>query len=142
MKICSRCNENKQDDDFYFNKSKKSLESFCRVCYVEYRRQHYASNKDYYKRKAKKHNKIRKEQNQSRYRQYLAERSCVDCGISDWRVLEADHLPKFDKSENISKMLPSWSWATIEVELQKCEIVCANCHRIRTYTRQDSWRNS
>jgi len=65
---------------------------------------------------------------------------CMDCGISDPRVLEFDHLR--DKKDNVSNLLNKSNWTTIENEIKKCEIVCANCHRIRTQDRSGSWRSS
>jgi hypothetical protein len=33
-----------------------------------------------------------------------------------------------------------WPWSTVRAEIAKCEVVCSNCHRRRTYDRQGSWR--
>lgn len=61
---------------------------------------------------------------------------CVDCGNKDWRVLDYDHLPEFTKSIGISKAVGlGWSLIRIMEEIKKCEVVCSNCHRIRTLTR-------
>jgi len=83
--------------------------------------------------------------NQQRYRdanhknlwEYLKNKSCVDCKISDSRVLEFDHLPEFEKKFDISKAVSgsTKSWKLILTEIDKCEIVCSNCHRIRTMIR-------
>ena len=70
---------------------------------------------------------------------YLSLHPCVDCGVADPRVLEFDHLR--EKRDSVSRLRGSYDWAVIEAEIQKCEVVCANCHRIRTYRRQSSWRN-
>jgi hypothetical protein len=37
-------------------------------------------------------------------------------------------------------MVRGWRWATIVEEISKCEVVCANCHRRRTFLRQQNWR--
>jgi uncharacterized protein YktB (UPF0637 family) len=59
---------------------------------------------------------------------------CVDCGINNHIILDFDHLK--DKKYNISRMIhDGFSWAAIKKEIAKCEVVCANCHRIRTYLR-------
>ena len=71
----------------------------------------------------------------------LIKSSCKDCGISDPRVLEFDHLS--DKKFNISRAVggSTRSWDSIMVEISKCEIVCANCHKIRTQERGNYKRN-
>ena len=68
---------------------------------------------------------------------YLLDKCCVDCDINDSRVLEFDHLPQYQKSFNISRALAgsTRSWKSILEEINKCDIVCANCHRIRTQIR-------
>jgi hypothetical protein len=59
---------------------------------------------------------------------------CVDCGINNHIILDFDHL--HDKKYNISRMIhDGFSWAAIKKEISKCEVVCANCHRIRTHNR-------
>jgi hypothetical protein len=59
---------------------------------------------------------------------------CVDCGITNHIVLDFDHLR--DKKYNISRMIhDGFSWAAIKKEIAKCEVVCANCHRVRTHIR-------
>ena len=59
---------------------------------------------------------------------------CTDCGVTNPIVLDFDHLK--DKKYNISRMIhDGFSWAAIKKEIAKCEVVCANCHRIRTHYR-------
>jgi hypothetical protein len=63
---------------------------------------------------------------------------CVDCGESDPVVLEFDHLS--DKSFAIGTKLVQFAWQTILDEIEKCEVVCANCHRRRTARRRGAVR--
>lgn len=59
---------------------------------------------------------------------------CTDCGYSSHpAALEFDHV-NGDKSSNVSRLIGS-TWDRIEAEIAKCEVVCANCHRIRTVER-------
>ena len=62
---------------------------------------------------------------------------CTDCGVKNPIVLDFDHLK--DKRYNVSRMIhDGFSWAAIKKEIAKCEVVCANCHRVRTYNRLTS----
>ena len=67
--------------------------------------------------------------------QIIKEKSgCLDCGEKNHIVLDFDHLT--NKKYNISRMIhDGFSWAAIKKEIAKCEVVCANCHRIRTHNR-------
>jgi hypothetical protein len=69
---------------------------------------------------------------------YFLEHPCVDCAETDTAVLEFDHLR--DKTAAVSRMILSNSWNRILAEISKCEVVCANCHRRRTYRRRGAWR--
>lgn len=75
------------------------------------------------------------------YKKRLAEikqaGGCVDCGEKNPIVLDFDHLK--DKKYNISRMIhDGFSWKAIMKEVNKCEVVCANCHRLRTHNRLTS----
>lgn len=66
--------------------------------------------------------------------------SCTDCGKTyNWYVMDFDHLDSSTKVMNIARMVSSgYSWEAIETEISKCEIVCSNCHRERTYKRRST----
>ena len=70
---------------------------------------------------------------------YLAVHPCSDCGEPDPVVLDFDHLPEFEKRFEIARAVgaSTRSWKSIEQEIAKCEVVCANCHRRRTAARGD-----
>ncbi len=80
---------------------------------------------------------------QKRCYELIAERrrdGCSDCGEGDPLVLEFDHIGP--KRWNISEMArDTASPRKVAVELAQCDVVCANCHRLRTFLRSgDSWR--
>ena len=61
---------------------------------------------------------------------------CTDCGQSfQPSAMEFDHLPEFVKMFELGR----WKFHSVEavlMEMAKCEVVCANCHRARTAARQ------
>lgn len=64
---------------------------------------------------------------------------CVDCGVSDWRVLDYDHIDETRKYASINSMLRDrHSISRIMEEIEKCVLRCANCHRIRS-SEQFDW---
>lgn len=67
--------------------------------------------------------------------EYLKTKECKECKITNPVVLEFHHLS--DKEYNISDMM-SHSWEAILLEINKCEILCANCHKIKT-AKQQKW---
>ena len=58
----------------------------------------------------------------------------MDCGLHPEypQVLEFDHRPEEDKRFHISDRMASGTMEDLIAEIAKCDIVCANCHRIRT----------
>jgi hypothetical protein len=69
--------------------------------------------------------------------EYKLARGCVDCGYNKHpNALEFDHLPGAVKSFNIGEKVGSYSLSRIMEEIAKCEVVCANCHAIRTSDRR------
>jgi len=60
---------------------------------------------------------------------------CVDCGYNDHpAALDFDHVHG-EKTFALSTAMSS-SDETIRREAAKCEVVCANCHRVRTFERR------
>tara|TARA_B110001452_G_scaffold90736_2_gene74683 strand:+ start:113 stop:508 length:396 start_codon:yes stop_codon:yes gene_type:complete len=129
MKECPKCKEVKTLDSFANNKSKKDgLQRTCRKCvaikdkkwFQDNREKYYANGRKYYYERTEFIN---------RYKKIFG--MCVDCKITDWRVLEFDHV-KGEKKGNIGDMKSS-SFKIIKEEIRKCEVRCANCHRIKTF---------
>ena len=89
---------------------------------------------------ARSHNARSNAENKQRLYVYLSSHPCVDCGQTDVRVLEFDHV-RGTKSAYRNKLLNgAVSWKTIEAEIAKCEVRCTNCHRIKTLERGKWWR--
>lgn len=67
---------------------------------------------------------------------YKIEHGCVDCGYAKHpAALDFDHLPGTVKVRDI-KSGQQLGWEALQVEVAKCEVVCSNCHRIRTVERR------
>lgn len=66
----------------------------------------------------------------------LKAKPCADCGNSyPTCVMDFDHLPGSVKRFSPSKAVMTVALSRILSELEQCEVVCANCHRIRTWSR-------
>ena len=78
--------------------------------------------------------KIR-ERNRDYVRQIKESKPCVDCGLKyHYSQMDFDHLG--NKKQTIARLANSEaSIKTIKQEMAKCELVCSNCHRLRTWER-------
>src|SRR5262249_4307373 len=128
-KPCTKCGEVKSIKEFTFkNLRKGKRHSQCRTCTREQVRLHYQAHQSYYVRKAiRRKAKVIVEQREWLLN-YLALHPCVDCGETDPRCLDFDHV-RGKKCCDISRMLGDYGWEAIEQEINKCEVQCANCHR-------------
>jgi hypothetical protein len=62
---------------------------------------------------------------------------CVVCGYNTHpAALDFDHLPGTNKIATIAKLFSGLKEQLLLEEIKKCEVVCANCHRVRTATRK------
>tara|TARA_Y100000310_G_scaffold313567_1_gene362054 strand:+ start:897 stop:1304 length:408 start_codon:yes stop_codon:yes gene_type:complete len=97
---------------------------------------HYHRNREQYIQRSKvRSTRIRKEHN-LRIREIKEASPCVDCGVSyPSCVMQFDHMPGTVKRFNLADM-GDRSWTTVLAEIRKCEIVCANCHAVRTHKRR------
>ena len=62
---------------------------------------------------------------------------CMDCKISyPYYMMDFDHVRR-TKQANVAELINTLSKKRIDEEIAKCEIVCSNCHRARTYARKN-----
>jgi len=148
MKTCTVCSKVKLENDFYYkNKSLGKLHSQCKMCYTEKRRsfykEHYHTYRNQYRARAIERKRRLKTIIRQAMLEYLRDKSCLQCGISDARVLEFDHIDPTVKSFNIAQGITrTLRWENILVEISKCQILCANCHKIKTAEQQGWYKHT
>lgn len=66
---------------------------------------------------------------------YKAHCRCMDCGETHPACLQFHHRDPREKDFNIANAT-SWGWGITRIlqEMQKCDILCANCHAKRHWT--------
>jgi len=95
----------------------------------EYQQKHHQRTK---KKKRKQQNQL-KDKRQHFVLEEMQRRGgkCAKCGFSDIRALDWHHLDPNEKVNSISEMIRDRvSMDKLQAELDKCELICANCHRI------------
>ncbi len=127
MKVCSKCKEEKSLSEFNKNKAKKDgYQHNCKVCQALATKKHYERTKDVYFNRKKEHEHI--------IRDYLIEvkkNNPCECGIDNPVVLQFHHINPKEKEINPSKMCKQgWGLDRVQKELDKCKVMCANCHII------------
>lgn len=132
MKICSVCKQSKELAHF----NKKG--SDCKLCHRTRMNLHYKNNKQYYIDKAKIRDTKTRNDNRQKLIDYLLEHPCLDCYNTDVEVLQFDHVDPSMKTYNISSILTR-PWSTVEKEIIKCEVRCANCHIKKTRRQFGHW---
>jgi hypothetical protein len=116
---CSRCRRDK-DSSLFAGGKKQALgkQVWCKDCHADYQRASQTIIK-------------------AQLSAIKAERGCADCPEKDPRVLDFDHV-RGKKSFNLctaTSMSPA-----VVAEIDKCDVVCGNCHRIRTSKRPKKTR--
>lgn len=138
---CSICAARLEEASFNWrDKARGIRHKYCIDCQRRLSKAHYEKNKHKYLLRNEANNKRQRESLQAKVLAYLRKSQCVDCGESDPIVLEFDHV-RGEKDREIARMISNKvSWRKIEVEISKCEIRCANCHRKITARRLNSYR--
>jgi transposase len=113
-KFCSQCGQTKDITDFYKRSGRKDGAGYCKNC----------SNK--YHTERVKRVKIK-------MINYKGGK-CNDCGLelihSHYAVFDFHHLDPKTKDINFNR-IKYQKWETIQKEIDKCVLLCSNCHRIR-----------
>jgi len=96
------------------------------------RRKHYEKNKEKYIAQA-----LSKKIELREYVRKHKENPCLDCGVQyPYYVMQFDHV-RGEKFKELSRLISHGSKKRIDEEIQKCDLVCANCHAIRTWERNN-----
>lgn len=112
-----------------YAENREQLNARQRAYYAENREARLAYIRDY---SAKK---------QVEKREFIAElksHPCHDCGGKFHAcAMDFDHLEGESKIDSISTLMRNMrvTLKRLKEEVAKCELVCANCHRVRTYNR-------
>jgi hypothetical protein len=102
-----------------------------------------AAQKRWYEKNKQKHianvaarNKVARIDARLHVQRLKEESPCTDCkNFFPHYVMQWDHLS--DKLYDVSRAVQDGlSIKTIEAEIAKCELVCANCHCVRTHNRR------
>lgn len=137
MKVCGKCKQEKTLSEFNKNKgTKDGYHGDCRSCKKQYQADWYQRHKDEHRARTKTRNK-RVVAELREFVKQVKDVPCLDCGGRfPSFVMDFDHLPEYDKVGHVARLVNAGkSLQKIKDEIAKCEIVCANCHRIRTWVR-------
>src|SRR3990167_5326726 len=132
MRICSKCQLEKPEDDYRLkNKTTGERRHICKGCVKIYASEHYQKNKEAYLTRTKRDKK--KESQKDLELLMELKRSCCKCGFSHFAALDFHHIDPSIKDFTISKMS---SRVKIREEAKKCIILCSNCHRIHHWNEK------
>ena len=92
------------------------------------------ASKEYHQQKSREYRAAR--------RQYVADqkmaRGCEQCGYNKHpAALHLDHIKPQQKSVTVSKMISEgYPYTAIDAEMDKCRVLCANCHAIHSHEQK------
>lgn len=131
MKECRRCKIEKTYNEFSKNKRQKDGHySYCKVCKKEEDARLYKRNPE----QTKERNKRYIDKTKKWWKEYRTSLKCERCGENRFWVLEFHHQNPSEKEHNISYLTnKGYSIKTILKEINKCIVLCANCHRDHHY---------
>lgn len=125
-KICSVCREEKPLDAFCKHKARKDgRQSYCKMCKKRIDARYYRLNKaDQLARNSKWKRNMREELDVVK-----AEIGCKYCPETDPCCLDFHHRVPTEKEYSVSRLIAIQNKQQIYAELEKCDVVCSNCHR-------------
>ena len=131
-KICSKCKEEKSIELFSKNKSKKSGYSCeCKECHKIIRKNYYDNNRE------KEINRVhvRRVKQVKDFKEFKSKLKCILCNENHIATLHFHHLDSSTKEIDLSTAVRlGWSKDKLEKEINKCVVLCANCHAKEHYS--------
>src|SRR5947207_14446937 len=130
MKRCGKCGIEKPLAAFH--RRGAGYQAWCRECRRQYDRQYHSKNVAKRRRQAR----LRHASFVAWFRALKTNTPCADCGGSFHpAAMNWDHLPGTHKIADVGSLVTMHSYGAVMREIQKCELVCANCHAVRSYER-------
>lgn len=140
MKRCTICSKTKAIDEF-----EKPSKSICLVCSppkeTQYRSKEHA---EIARKRAREHYYHNREKKKAQVAKYQWDKKlaalailggkCQECGFSHPAALQFHHRDPEQKEFSLSTktfaMPKKFPWERVLIEIQKCDLLCANCHSI------------
>ena len=123
--ICTKCKEDKLPEEYPFrNKEKGIRNKTCKVCQREYKNTYYSRNKASH---IVRNNKTR--QKLKDILEEVKDKGCSMCPEKFKPCLEFHHLNGEDKLNTVAHLVSYGSKKALLQEIEKCVLLCANCHR-------------
>lgn len=149
-KTCADCGETKELDAFGRDSKRKDRKSsYCRACQSARGAASYLRNRDTTRARMAKYGRANRDVGRATSARHYARlraalnthkltTGCMDCGYrANVAALEFDHRPGEVKLFTLGNGASlRQSIQVIWAEVAKCDVVCANCHSIRTDTRR------
>jgi hypothetical protein len=134
VRHCGRCGHELPLE--LFNRLRDGHQWWCRNCFAQY----FRARGELHRRQSRTAKAARQQALRAYVLEHLNRRPCVDCQEHDPVVLEFDHLD--EKNANIAALVAGTATKrALDLEIARCEVVCANCHRRRT-ARRAGWRRA
>lgn len=115
----------------------------CRYCGIEQDEENFSiaaivSGKTYRRQKCRSCKQLRQKERRHEiyawFTEYKKTLFCTKCGFADYRALDFHNLDPKEKDFAIADFVSRGaSLARIKAEIEKCVVLCANCHRIEHY---------
>jgi hypothetical protein len=77
--------------------------------------------------------------NNERVNAYKIEKGCMDCGNKHPAVLQLHHRDGIQKGQRRLNQNRKRTWTFVAMELEKCDVLCANCHLMRHYNEKSGF---
>lgn len=132
-KKCGICLITKSKNQFNKRNDSLGIKYLCRKCElvksVKYNKEH--------RKRLNILNRKRKENIKKWVNRYLKNKPCLDCKIKYHPYcMDFDHVDGRNKTRTIATLVgDGYSKSRILKEISKCDLICANCHRLRTFKR-------
>lgn len=139
-KFCFSCSSEVDKSNFGVNKSRRDgLQTQCRACKKLGQNKWYRNNKTRHVADVAKRRRNAEIEIIKYIINFLQRHPCVDCGEANPVVLEFDHVRGNKRGSICDLIRRGCGWNTVSAEIQKCEVRCCKCHRIKT-ARQFGYR--